>query len=188
VGGNGKKQGWHAAHAEGAAVDHGAFADCQSHVWRTELPFRMWKLTTSHCAVVHDVMIGTGFLDHLPGESSGVRRGKKRVLLVRGGPNCPHHVVKAADFCIHVVGSVACLQVLIVKAAVKNDMPFEIHVTGFRVIRRFVRPEIEVSVVNSFATMQLVNGPVFFLCDGTNVSLIRRRHRGRTRQLQLASN
>ncbi|PYX82288.1 MAG: hypothetical protein DMG70_15835 [Acidobacteria bacterium] len=75
--------------------------------------------------MVHDVMVGTRFLDHLAGESRRVGGGQEGAMLVRGCSDHTHHVVKAADFCVYVVGPMAGLNALMVRTTIENDMALE---------------------------------------------------------------
>ena len=113
-----EKEHGNAAYQEGAAIQNRVTTEFHHYSVGIELPLGMRQLTTGHCAIMHDVMIGTRLFHLFAAEGKWIGRRQYEATYPRPHSDGADHVVKAASLGAHVVGSVGCLNVLVVGTSI----------------------------------------------------------------------
>src|SRR5206468_10609970 len=105
-----------------AVIDAGVTSNIRHHLVSFELPLGIRQFAGGNAAVVHDVVVGTGLLDDLARKSERSRRGKNHAAAFELQSSGGSDVVKASCLGGHVVISMACFDVVIVRAAINPEV------------------------------------------------------------------
>ena len=162
-------------------VDGRIAPDLDHDLVRIELPLGTGQFAGGDGSIVDDVVIGTGLFHDLAGKSEGVGRRQDHPLTVHPQARRSLHMFKTSSFSPHVVGAMSGFDVLIIRAAIENDVAIRRGVAGLGVVVDRIGIEDVGAVVNFRLAAQFEYGPVFFLLQGANGDVLR-IHRGRRRR------
>ena len=136
--------------------------------------------------MVHNEVIGTPLFDNLPCKGEGVGGGEQNVGAANPGSGAAHHVIERSAVGVNIIGAVGSFDVLIMWAAIEDEVTFGGDLTGVRVVSDSVRANNEGAKIDFYASHQVVNVTNFFLLIGFNGHFLNLR---RDRQpWQLAGN
>ena len=128
----------------------------------------MRQFAGGDCAVVDQVLIGTGFIDNFSRKCKGSGRSQDYPVGAKLHAGRPGHIVEAAGFERQIVCGVRCANVVVVRSAVEGEVSGCGHLFGIRVEGCFVGPQHIIIVVDFNRPVQLVNGTLFFLLNGAD--------------------
>src|SRR5579862_22870 len=148
---------------EVAVVDGGISSHVYYHFARLEPPVRMRQFAGCDRAVVDNIVIGTGSLDALSSKGERSCRSEDRPAAMKAHPRRSRDIVKSSRLCGQVVGSMTCLDVVVVWSPIQSEMARSRRLFGVRVIADVIRPQHIVAVVNLDGSVQLVEVAGLFL-------------------------
>src|SRR5262249_44313017 len=163
----------HPTDPEVAEVNQGIPSRLYLYGAASELPLRVRKIARRNRAMVYDVVIRASLVHNSARESEGIGCSQNDVSRMRFYPDRSDYLVETADFCLRVVSSVRCFNVLVVHAAFHQDVPLQSSVSGVCVVGCLIGPDITVAIVNLAPRVKFVDLPLFLLRDRANRRLFR---------------
>src|SRR5262249_29970038 len=128
-----------ASDAKTAAIDGGVATNIDGHSVRVKGPLGFWQLAGSDGSVGNDEVIGAGFFNDLSCKCEGTGRRQDGPAAFHLNTDCANDVVELPAVAADVVGTVAGLDVFIVRPPVEDHVPFAGGLAGIGVERHFVR-------------------------------------------------
>ncbi len=161
--GKGEEENGDSADTEHTVVEDGILAHLHRDPARVELPLGMGQFTGCNRAVMHDVVIGSGFIDDSCGEGKRMRTGEDHGTRLGLGANGSYRVVENASFFVDVIARVGSRDVLFVDGAVEDDVAAGGGFGGVVVVGGVIGPKDEIAIMNLDMPVELVDGSVSFL-------------------------
>src|SRR5258707_2455098 len=133
-----------------------------------KLPVGMRQFTGGDSAVINQIVVGTGLLHCFSGESERRGRGQDYSVAAKAKSCSGSNVVKTSSLGRQVIGSMAGLDVVVVRAAVEGKLAGGSGLAAVGVVSDFVSPQDVCPIVDFGVAVQLVDVAVFFLLQGAN--------------------
>lgn len=151
-----------------AVVDARVAAYIDDYFMSVKLPIGVRKLASSNCAVINQVVIGTGLLHYFAGERKRSGRSQHDVVAANAQSGGCGDVVEASCLGCQIVGSVTGFDVVVVRATVETEMSGGSSLSGVGVVGGFVGAQIIIAVVDLGIAVQAVEIAFFLLLLGAD--------------------
>lgn len=154
--------------AEIAVINLGGAVHIDGDLAGVELPLGMRQLTSGDRALANEIVVRAVLFDDLAGEEEGIGRAENIARATAAKSHRADDVIKSADFGAEVVGTVAGLKMLVVRAAIEDDVALQFAVASGGVVGHLVGLQKVAAEIDLGFAAQMVDGAGFFLLGGAN--------------------
>ena len=158
----------HSMHPKTAVVHARVPSDLDGDAICVKFPIGLRQLASSHGSAVNHVASGPAFLHQLAREGERIRRDQFDIASPGLQPGGPVHVVEVSELCLDVIQATGGLNMLVIRAALEDDVPFRRGRSAFRVIRHLIRRQNPRPVEDFGVPVQFVNDAVFLQLGRAN--------------------
>src|SRR5271166_5033912 len=157
--------------AEVAVVDFGGAVDIHLNALGIEVPLGMGQFAGGDRSLTYQVVVGSLFFDDFSSEGKRIGGGQDIAGFAQPQSYGSNHAVECPNLGADIVSAMAGFHVLVVGAAIQNDVTLQFAIPGIGVVSDLIRVEDIGAIVNLDCASQMVDRAIFLLLHGADGDL-----------------